>query len=389
MEQQQRVVTPERKESWTKKFTTYLKLAADVAVIVMDVRDNPSRRDWFSLGFRTANVGLTWLQDRKKAGRPRSTWDFFNDDGRGWKVFPREFRLAVSLSTKDLAVAEEYLDSDVKHPFVCQGTLGKEVVGWVVDNGQVTDGPYYREDREDATFEALSKIIWKNLGGKHLIYAPDGIVLDTLSMKNAIPTKRMDDLLDRCKKFLAAKEARSFILVGAPGTGKSLAIQWLTKVFAMTSVRIDLGILSDTADSHGSSATSSLESMLRILKPDVMILDDLDRIEVNAAMLALLERARSNCKIVIASANSLSALTGAATRPGRFDDIIYFDKLDETVVKSILGDFHALSSKVGHLPAAYVDEFAVRCRVLGKAQALKDLEELTERAAETSLDTDL
>lgn len=388
MSEQQRVVNPPRKESFARKLTTYLKLAADVAGIVMDLRDNPSRKDWYSVALRSANVGLTWFNDRKKAGRPRGTWEFFNDDGRGWSTFPREFKLAVTLSAKDLVVAEEYLDSDVKHPFACLAKLDQEVVGWVVDNGQVTDGPYYRSDRQAETFSALSKIIWKNLAGKHLLYAPDGLVLDTLSSQAAIPTENMDKILDRMMKFLKANEARSYLFIGAPGTGKSLTIQWLTKVLNLTSVRVDLGVLSADADSRGGSVTASLETMLRMLRPDVMILDDLDRIEVNATMLAILERARENCKIVIASANHLGALTGAATRPGRFDDILTFDKLDIEVIRSILGEFKSLASKVEHLPAAYVTEFARRCRVLGKAQALKDLEELTLRASETSLDSD-
>jgi hypothetical protein len=384
---QNRAVTPERKESFTKKLTTYLKLAADVASIVMDLRDSPSRKDWFSVGLRTANVGLTWYTGRKNVG-PRSVWDFFNDDGRGWATFPRELKMAVTHSAKDLVVAPEYLDADVKHPFACLGSLDNEVVGWVVDNGQVTDGPYYREDREEATFSALSRLIWKNLGGRYLLYAPDGLVIDTLSKEPIVPTPKMDELLDRVKKFLHANESRGYLLTGAPGTGKSQTIQWLIRVLNMTSLRIDLGVLGGEADRRGDSMSASLETMLRVLRPDVLVLDDLDRIEVSASMLALLERARASCKVVIASANSPSALSGAATRPGRFDDIIHFEKLDIEVIRKILGEHKSMASKVEHLPAAYVAEFERRCRVLGKAQALKDLPELTQRAEETSLDSD-
>lgn len=388
MDQEQRVITPERKESWRTRMTAYLKLAADVASIVMDVRDNPTGRDWWALALRSASVALGWTSERKKVMRSNSAWEFFNDEGRGWEIFPREFRLAVTTSARNLAVAEEFIDADVKHPFPCVAKLGSEVVGWTVDNGQVSDGPYYRIDREDETFTALSKAIWRSIGGKHIVYAPDGMVLDTASTKTAVPTTMMDALLERTKKFLAARESRSYLLVGAPGTGKSLTVQWLVRMLALTSVRIDLGLLGTSADSRGAAVTASLESMLRILKPDVMILDDLDRVEVTGEMLALLERARTSCRVVIATANSLSSLSGAATRPGRFDDIIKFDKLDMGVVQNILGEFKSLAPKVAHLPASYVDEFAIRCRVLGKAQALKDLEELNERAVETSLDSD-
>ena len=131
-----------------------------------------------------------------------------------------------------------------------------------------------------------------------------------------------------------------------------------------------------------------LETMLRILKPDVMILDDLDRIDVSAQVLQFLETARQSCRIVMASANSVQALQGAALRPGRIDDIITFDKLDATVIARILGVDADLTDLVRDLPAAYVAEFGRRVRVLGREQALEDLPDLERRASETSEDAD-
>ncbi|HEY6022488.1 MAG TPA: hypothetical protein VIY48_22280, partial [Candidatus Paceibacterota bacterium] len=103
---------------------------------------------------------------------------------------------------------------------------------------------------------------------------------------------------------------------------------------------------------------------------------------------AFLETARQSCRVVMASANSVEALHGAALRPGRIDDIITFDQLDRNVVARILGDFSDLINHVAELPAAYVAEFARRCKVLGREQAMKDLPGLLLRAEMTAEDAD-
>ncbi len=58
------------------------------------------------------------------------------------------------------------------------------------------------------------------------------------------------------------------------------------------------------------------------------------------------------------------------------------------MVIDILGTDRDLVDQVADLPAAYVAEFARRCRVLGREQALLDLPELVTRAEETSQDAD-
>lgn len=377
---------PARKESKVRKLAAYLKLAAEVAGVVMDLRDKPSRADWFSVALRSTNIGIGWYSDRKKLGRAPDPWAYFNDNNHGWSSFPHEYSKIILAGAQELSVAEEFLDSDVKLPYVCLGKIGPEVVGWASEGGQVSDGPYYREDRKDETFDALGKMLWRLLGGKHVLYSPNGLVLDSYQDSNVIPTTQMKALLDRMIKFLVAKEPRGYLLSGVPGTGKSITIRWLAGVLGLSSVRVDLRLLAGDTERRGGSVAVGLETMLRVLRPDVMILDDLDRIEVTAQVLSFLELARQSCRIVMASANSLGPLSGAASRPGRFDDILVFDTLDRQVVIDILGADADLVDKVLTLPAAYVAEFARRCRVLGRETALADLPELEERAQETAED---
>jgi hypothetical protein len=111
-----------------------------------------------------------------------------------------------------------------------------------------------------------------------------------------------------------------------------------------------------------------------------MILDDLDRVAVTAPLLAFLEMARRTCLVVVGSANSVQKMMGAAVRPGRFDDIVKVDRLDPVVLQTLLAGDADLHARLADLPAAYVVEFATRRRVLGREQALVELDELTSRS---------
>ncbi|MCX5740873.1 MAG: AAA family ATPase, partial [Proteobacteria bacterium] len=165
-----------------------------------------------------------------------------------------------------------------------------------------------------------------------------------------------------------------------PGTGKSMAIRWLVGELGLTSVRIDLAVLARLHGYGSVSVSTSLETLLRLLQPQAMILDDLDRITITGSLLAFLELAQRTCKVVIASANSVEKLLGAALRPGRFDDIIRIDRLDPDVLRRLLADDVDLFDRLVALPAAYVVEFVKRRRVLGRAAALVELDELVARA---------
>ncbi len=375
--------TPERRRSLRGRIVDWLKVASDVAGIVMDLRDKPTRMDYWSAGLRAVNLATGWWVGRAKSGS--TAWGFFNEgDSDQWEIFPHEHRMLVAELAQDPYVAEAWIDADEKAPYVCLAKLGREEVGWVnTAENALTYGPYYRTARKKETYAELGKLAWKHLGVRHLAYDGVTLVADSLT-DSGLPTRQLEDLLQRVQRYLKAGIPRGYLLVGAPGTGKSVAIRWLTGVLRMTSVRVNVGVLSG----EKSDVTGSLDSILRIFQPDVLILDDLDRINVGAELLTFLEMARRSCKLVIASANQSSKLSGAAMRPGRLDEVIEFERLDPEVVAELLGEFSDLTDEVKDLPAAYVTEFANRCRVLGREAAIEGLDVLRERAAETSRDSD-
>ena len=363
-----------------KKWARYLKIAGDAGVIAMSLRDKPTPLDWFAVGARAISLGLTIVDERRRA-IANDPWKYFEDiRGDEWTEVPEEFKRLVVESATHLAVDEAYWDGDEQSAYVCRGKIGDEQVAWVGEAGQIVDGPYVLSKREPETYRALGDRLWKRLGGHHVLYGPQGLVSDHFLDGCVMETAQMRTLQTRMKAFLAADEPRSYLLGGPPGTGKSVAIRWLVASLGLSSVRIDLGVLARLHGYHSGSVVTSLETLLRLLRPRAMILDDLDRVAVNAPLLAFLELARKTCVVVIASANSVQSMMGAAVRPGRFDDIVRIDRLDGQVLRTLLADDLDLVERMAALPAAYVVEFVKRRRILGRDVALGELDDLLGRA---------
>ena len=370
-----------RNRNRRQKWQRYLSIAGEAGTIAMSLRDRPTRLDWIGVGLRAVGVALKVHGERQLA-RTRDPWRFFSDvAGEEWTEVPDEFKRLVVTHTEKVAVDERYWDGGEQSPFLARGTIGDETVAWIGEGNAIVDGPYVREARREATYRVLGERVWRRLGGARLIYGSAGLALDPFAGDaTAIATAQMRELADRMRRFLAADLARSYLFAGPPGTGKSIAIRWLVDELALTSVRIDLAALSRLHSGYSQPVTTSLETLLQLMRPEVMILDDLDRIRVSAPLLAFLELAGRTCKIVVASANCVDAMMGAAIRPGRFDEIIPVDRLDPCVLRTLLGSDQDLFDRLAHLPAAYVIDFLKRRRVLGRAPALADLAELEQRS---------
>ena len=366
-----------------KRWGRYLKIAGEAGTIAMSLRDKPGPLDWVGVALRTVGIALS-VRDERRRAEARDPWKFFTDihGEHQWTEVPEEFRRLVMEHVGECLVDETYWDGDEQSAFLCHGMLEGERVSWVGEGQNIVDGPYVVTARETETYRALGDKLWRRFGGDHLLYGVSGLVVDPFVGNGIIATTQMQELAGRMRKFLDAGVARSYLLAGPPGTGKSLAIRWLVASLGLTSVRIDLAMLARMHGMHSPTLATSLETLLRLLRPRAMILDDLDRIAVTAPLLAFLELAQKTCEVVIASANSVTKMMGAALRPGRFDDIVRVDRLDPDVLRTLLADDLELFDQLAPLPAAYVLELVKRRKVLGKAQALAELDELVKRSCQ-------
>jgi len=371
------------RQARAKRWGRILKIAGEAGTIAMSLRDKPGPLDWVGVALRAVGIGIS-VRDERRRAEARDPWKYFTDihGEHQWTEVPEEFRRLVMEHVGECVIDEAYWDGDEQSAFLCRGKLEGEVVAWVGEGQNIVDGPYVTTARETETYRALGDKLWRRFGGDHLHYGPTGLVVDPFIGNGIIATAQMTALATRMRKFLDAGVPRSYLLAGPPGTGKSLAIRWLVADLGLTSVRIDLAVLARMHGMHSPTLATSLETLLRLLRPRAMILDDLDRIAVTAPLLAFLELAQRTCSVVVASANSVSKMMGAALRPGRFDDIVRVDRLDPDVLRTLLADDSELFDRLAPLPAAYVLELVKRRRVLGKSQALAELDELVQRSAQ-------
>lgn len=363
-----------------RRWGRYLKIAGEAGLIAMSLRDKPTPLDWLGVGLRAFGIALNIREETRRAGAG-DPWRYFNDlRGLEWTEVPEEYRRLVIEHCGETELDEAYWDGEQDSAFVCRGMIDGEVFAWIGEANAILDGPYVMTTRQVESYRALGQRLWRKFGSTHLLYGNSGLATDPFVDDGVIATTQMTDLATRMRGFLDAGEARSYLLGGPPGTGKSVAIRWLIEQLGLTSVRIDMSVFARIHGSNASTLATSLETLLRLLRPRAMILDDLDRVTVTASLLAFLELARRTCAIVIASANSVSAMMGAAVRPGRFDDIVRIDRLDPVVLRSLIPGDVDLYDRLCALPAAYVVEFAKRRRVLGRDRALVELDELIQRA---------
>jgi hypothetical protein len=370
-----------KRKARLKRWERYISLASDAGAIAMNLRDQPTRLDWLGVGFRVLGLAMRVNAERRVA-RSGNPWRYFDESGldRTWLEVPEEFRRLVIEHTHDVAVDEDWWDGSEDGARVCLGKVGAEQVGWICEGENVVDGPYLRAARADETYRALGERIWKRVGARHCVYGAGGLALDALDAGGIVPTAQMRDLEARLGKFVDEGVARSLLLVGPPGTGKSMAIRWLTRRLGVTSVRVDLTLLSALHGRYDQQAmATSLETLLKLLRPEAMILDDIDRVEIGGELLAFLELAVRTCRLVLASANCPKKMMGASLRPGRFDEVVTVDRLDPEVLRQLLAADLDLFERLAPLPAAYVAEFLKRRRVLGRDAAVAEIPELEAR----------
>ena len=335
--------------------------------------------DWASFAVRCTNLVLNAKKDWKyeQARRPGHFRDDHEDD-----LMPVPVELAKLLmnAVSDGVVVEKYWSGDPDDYMVVKGKIKEEDVYWlqVGHSSNVESGPYILAAREKETYEALRAFAWKTLNSRNLIFEDGEIGPDKLAVNVGEPTDESMALISRLQAFYAAKQIHSCLLVGPPGAGKSTAIRQVSAQLSLRTLRVDLGAVS--AGMTGASVASGLKACIRLLRPDLIILDDIDRLDDASELLSLVETSRLYCSIILASANASESMLGALLRPGRFDDVQVYSGLDPRFVTNMSAGDADIAARLSKLPLAYVCEYNKRLNVLGAVAAMHELTELEERA---------
>lgn len=245
----------------------------------------------------------------------------------------------------------------------------------------------YIDGPEREVVDVLAARVWERLGPR-LSLVRVGHNDRHLGVRAEPPrvrhTRQGQMLVNLLRPYVEAGRRPSMLLLGEPGTGKTTAITEAASALGSgRTLVVDVGVLNEVP-------ISDLRPLLGFLRPEVFVLDDLDRSRDPGALLGLLDD--SPARIRVAAVNNLRALPVALRRPGRFNLRVRSD--DEEVVAARLVDARAAMATVCGLldestlaeverwPIAYAAALVERLEVNGAAGLGRDLCELRGRLRE-------
>jgi adenylate kinase family enzyme len=310
--------------------------------------------------------------------------DFFDDH---WvELYPLDFTKTVlrALVNKPYKVIRTSDESIVIHRVFVEDVT----FGYILNTrtGYV-DRVYVEDDRVDNAKAIVKKELWRVMKGENIVLRQparpgrqDGetVTLEVDDAFQPMSSKRASEYSSYLKKCIDSGVSRSVLLYGPPGTGKSTMARTIVDNLGMKSFRIRV-------EDIGHIESSSVFESINILEPDAVILDDFDRTSSQASLLETLEFFQRHVKLVIATVNDKSRLDEAILRPGRFDELVQIKKMDDDVVKAVLGEDHADAYEtVKEWPIAFIQEYVKRRRFMTPEEATESTAELAKRVKRLS-----
>jgi hypothetical protein len=275
--------------------------------------------DLDSLGFKT--LMLSHSKSKSKAVKAKDADQSKNNSNVSYAIYCYEFSPDVKIYFKGSTAYKSMPKTDgARFDYTIYIDNGIPPVGYD------SRDPLQKKRWDEAAqrvFSVLAKKVWTRYSN-HIEICWDDMKGSVIFKNREEPPwgykgDRGTKLIDQWGKFLQAGIRRAVVLHGPPGNGKSTLAREAAKRLGRKTLYIPL----DTLDK---SPSWYLESVLGILSPEIVIVDDLDRLGTGklSKLLALFEEnvsLLSKVPLVIATTNDITRLPSALRRPGRFDEV--------------------------------------------------------------------
>jgi adenylate kinase family enzyme len=138
------------------------------------------------------------------------------------------------------------------------------------------------------------------------------------------------ELIAKLREFHDAGLRRNILFQGRPGTGKSTLCREAAR-------RLSSRTLILTSQYLDNVAASEWKMLLEMLDPEMVIVDDIDRISYNLeSKLSLFEEGFCDVPYVLMTSNDLERMPQAMRRPGRIDMIFELDAPEPWVLDEVI-----------------------------------------------------
>jgi hypothetical protein len=261
--------------------------------------------------------------------------------------------------------------------------IGGVNVGWTFNTKlNAIDHIYIETEKLDKGRAIIKKLLWEKFKdnpvvmryNKRTLSGSDEskVIFEVDDAFQPLPSEKATEYSSYLKNCLDHEVPRSVMLYGPPGTGKSTMARTIVNRLDLRSFRIRVEDISGLE-------SSTLFEAISIFEPDAVILDDFDRTSAQAQLLETLEFFQRHVKLVVATVNNMELLDQAILRPGRFDELILIDRMDDNVIKHVLGTYVDGFDTVKDWPIAFIQEYVKRRRFMSPEGAILATAELAER----------
>jgi predicted AAA+ superfamily ATPase len=200
--------------------------------------------------------------------------------------------------------------------------------------------------------ESVYNVVWNNavecsnLKGSYLTVSDENLSWKVRELKNLdfddvfLPENLMEELLTYTKLFKTKNVLQRFMFSGVPGTGKTESTRAVSNILNRDGVTV--------IKTNICKIINEKFELAKLLAPSIIILDDIDlylgdrnSTGVSPLLGSFLDILDGVDKLpdnvgVIASTNAPHLIDLAAQRPGRFNKVLFFDKLTKDNIVNII-----------------------------------------------------